>query len=223
MVTYDRLHRQCRTLENIFDSKLTTYAHLAATIAQPNQDVEATGSSNRWKDLEQELGDLLTELEDINEQLSMLASNSDTLSASMLRTIQRHREIFQDSSRELQRTKANAHTALDKANLLSGVRNDIDAYKSSAADSLLAERGRIDNSHRMTDDILAQAYETRSEFAHQRTALSSMNVRMVTVVNKMPGINSLVAMIKSRRRRDSIILGVMIGICTIILLTYLWN
>ena len=28
------------------------------------------------------------------------------------------------------------------------------AYKSSAADSLLAERGRIDSSHRMTDDIL---------------------------------------------------------------------
>jgi len=67
--------------------------------------------------------------------------------------------------------KANVHTALDKANLLSGVRNDIEcvefdtmrihndvqlsAYKSSAADSLLAERGRIDNSHRMTDDILA--------------------------------------------------------------------
>jgi len=117
----------------------------------------------------------------------MLASNPDTLSASMLRTIQRHREIFQDSSRELRRTKvcyyypltlkcstlhkANVHTALDKANLLSGVRNDIEcvefdtmrmhndvqfsAYKSSAADSLLAERGRIDNSHRMTDDILA--------------------------------------------------------------------
>lgn len=39
----------------------------------------------------------------------------------------------------------------------------------------------------------------------------------------MPGINSLVSMIKSRRRRDSIILGVLIGTCTIILLTYLWN
>lgn len=64
--------------------------------------------------------------------------------------------------------------ALEQANLLSGVRNDIEyahafhflsngpkvdflifsAYKSSAADSLLAERGRIDSSHRMTDDIL---------------------------------------------------------------------
>ena len=29
------------------------------------------------------------------------------------------------------------------------------AYKSSAADSLLAERGHIDNSHRMTDDMIA--------------------------------------------------------------------
>lgn len=59
MTTYDRLHRQCRTLENLFDSKLTTYAQLAATLAQPEQDVEASGSSNRWKDLEQELDDLL--------------------------------------------------------------------------------------------------------------------------------------------------------------------
>ena len=62
MTTYDKVHRQCRTLENIFDSKLTTYAQLAVTIAQPNQDVEATGSSNRWKDLEQELEDLLSEV-----------------------------------------------------------------------------------------------------------------------------------------------------------------
>lgn len=62
MTTYDRLHRQCRTLENLFDSKLTTYAQLAATITQPNQDVEASGSSNRWKDLEQELEDLLSKV-----------------------------------------------------------------------------------------------------------------------------------------------------------------
>jgi golgi SNAP receptor complex member 1 len=59
--------------------------------------------------------------------------------------------------------------ALDQKNLLSGVRNDIEwvltillkrfllslsTYKSSAADSLLAERGRIDSSHQMMDDLL---------------------------------------------------------------------
>ncbi|KAF9469808.1 snare region anchored in the vesicle membrane C-terminus-domain-containing protein [Collybia nuda] len=225
MSNYEQLHRQCRTLENIFDTKLTSYSQLVSTISQPTEDLEATGSSERWKDLEMELDehDVVWFLEETNEQLSTLSSTPDTLSASMLRAVQRHRELFQDNARELRRTKTSVKNALDQANLLSGVRNDIDAYKSSAADSLLAERGRIDSSHRMTDDVLNQAYETRSEFSRQRSALSGINTRMLGVLNTMPGINNLVSMIKSRRRRDSIILGLVIGICLIIILSYLWN
>ncbi|CAA7264833.1 unnamed protein product [Cyclocybe aegerita] len=223
MSNYDQLHRQCRTLENLFDSKLTSYSQLAASISRPGQDIESSGSTERWKDLEVELDDLAAKLEEINEQLAVLAGTPDLMSASMLRAIQRHRELHQDNIRELKRTKTNTKHALDQANLLSGVRNDIDAYKSSAADSLLAERGRIDSSHRMTDDILQQAYETRSEFSRQRTSLAGINNRMVQVLGTMPGINSLVSMIKSRRRRDSIIMGVLIGVCAIILLTYIWH
>ncbi|THV07457.1 v-SNARE protein [Dendrothele bispora CBS 962.96] len=222
MTNYEQLHRQCRTLENLFDSKLTSYSQLVSTISRPNDDVEASGSRERWKDLEVEAEDLLEKLEETNEQLSALANNPDTLSPSMLRAIQRHRELFQDYSRELKRTKASVQNAMDQVNLLSGVRNDIDAYKSSAADSLLAERGRIDSSHRMTDELLDQAYETRSEFSRQRTSLAGINTRMASVLNTMPGINNLVSMIKSRRRRDSIIMGVVIGICMILLLSYLW-
>ncbi|KAG6879567.1 hypothetical protein C0992_001394 [Termitomyces sp. T32_za158] len=102
----------------------------------------------------------------------------------MLRAIQRHREVFQDNALELKRTKASAKSALDQANLLNGVRNDIDAYKSSTADALLAERGRIESSHRMTDDVLEQAYETRSEFARQRASLAGINTRMVDVLSE---------------------------------------
>jgi Golgi SNAP receptor complex protein 1 len=58
MSTYDQLHRQCRTLENLFDSKLTSYSQLVSTISR-NEDLEASGSSARWKDLELELDDLL--------------------------------------------------------------------------------------------------------------------------------------------------------------------
>ncbi|KAF8910140.1 v-SNARE protein [Gymnopilus junonius] len=223
MSQYDQLHRQCRTLENLFDSKLTSYSQLAANISRPGQDVESSGSLERWKDLELELDDLLSKLEEINEQLGVLASKPELMSASMLRAIQRHRELYQDNMRELKRTKTNVKQAFDQANLLSGVRNDIDAYKSSAADSLLAERGRIDSSHQMTDTVIEQAYETRSEFSRQRTSLSGINNRMVQVIGTMPGINNLVSMIKSRRRRDSIIMGVLIGVCFILLLTYLWR
>ncbi|RXW24028.1 hypothetical protein EST38_g1807 [Candolleomyces aberdarensis] len=185
------------------------------------QDLEANGSPERWKDLELELDDLSTKLQEINDQLGELASKPELLSTSMLRAIQRHRELHQDNVRELKRSKGNVKSALDQATLLSGVRNDIDAYKSSAADSLLAERGRIDSSHRMTDDIIDQAYETRAEFSRQRTSLAGINTRIVQVMNTMPGINNLIGMIKSRRRRDAIIMGVVIGVCMILLLSYM--
>ncbi|KAK0466349.1 uncharacterized protein EV420DRAFT_824274 [Desarmillaria tabescens] len=222
MANYEQLHRQCRTLESLFDSKLTSYSQLVSALSRPNEDVEANGSSERWKDLELEVDDLLEKLEETNEKLGALANEPDIVSQSMLRAIQRHRELFQDNVREVKRTKASVKQAMEQANLLSGVRNDIDAYKSSAADSLLAERGRIDGSHRMTDDMIDQAYETRSEFARQRSSLAGINTRMVNVINTMPGINNIVSMIKSRRRRDSVILGVIIGICIILILSYLW-
>lgn len=56
---YEQLHRQCRTLENLFDAKLTSYSQLVAAISGPSDDVEGSGSRERWKDLELEVEDLL--------------------------------------------------------------------------------------------------------------------------------------------------------------------
>ena len=94
------------------------------------------------------------------------------------------------------------------------------AYKSSAAESLLAERGRIDSSHQMIDATLEcvlnylllfssclltisslrfflcfcasrQAHETRAEFARQRSSLGSIQTRMVGVLSKLRSTPSL--------------------------------
>jgi len=226
MATYDSLHRQCRTLESLFDTKLTAYSRVASTISRSDSGLEASGSGARWRDMEVEIDELLEKLEETNEQLGTLANDQYSPQGpptqSMLRAIQRHRDVWQDYARELKRTKSNVQQALDKANLLTGVRNDIDAYKSSAADSLLAERGRIDSSHRMTDDVLDQAYATRNEFRDQSASLSGINARMTGVISTMPGINQLVGMIGSKRRRDAIILGSVIGICVIII-WYAWR
>ncbi|KAG5351702.1 hypothetical protein C0989_005215 [Termitomyces sp. Mn162] len=239
MSDYEQLHRQCRTLENLFDTKLTSYSQLSASLSRAHGNLEANGSGERWRDLEAELDDLLEKAEETNERLATISNTPELLSQSMLRAIQRHREVFQDNARELKRTKvqpldissisilsifkASVKSALDQANLLNGVRNDIDAYKSSTADALLAERGRIESSHRMTDDVLDQAYETRSEFARQRASLAGINNRMMDVLSTMPGINNVIGLIKSRRRRDHIILGVIIGVCIVIILTYVWS
>ena len=38
----------------------------------------------------------------------------------------------------------------------------------------------------------------------------------------MPGINNPLGMIKTRRRRDALIIGCVIGLCTVLLLMYVF-
>jgi len=222
MANYDSLHRQCRTLESLFDAKLTSYSRLAASISRAgtHDDVEAGPS---WREAESEVEDLLEKLGETNAELDAVAQDSDNPpSQSMLRAIQRHRDVCQDYGREFRRTKANVQTAVDQANLLSGVRNDIDAYKSSAAESLLAERGRIDSSHQMIDATLDQARETRAEFGRQRSSLGAIQTRMIGVLNTVPGISGILTMIHNRRRRDTYIIGGLMGVCLFFLLRYMF-
>jgi Golgi SNAP receptor complex protein 1 len=85
-----------------------------------------------------------------------------------------------------------------------------------------------------------QARATRTDFAQQSSTLAGINLRMQSVISvfhsvvhvlllihlhildTMPGINNLIGMIKSRRRRDAIIMGLVIGVCLILLLTYVF-
>ena len=64
MANYDSLHRQCRTLESLFDAKLTSYARLAASISRSGaeHDLEAGPS---WRDAETEVEDLLEKVRPI--------------------------------------------------------------------------------------------------------------------------------------------------------------
>jgi Golgi SNAP receptor complex protein 1 len=93
----------------------------------------------------------------------------------------------------------------------------------------------------MTDQLLEQAYETRAEFGQQRNAISGINTRMYGVLSMfsspstlcvtdnaaaaatMPGINSLLGMIRSRRRRDAIIIGMLLGLGFVVILMYHWG
>ena len=58
MANYDSLHRQCRTLESLFDAKLTSYARLAASISRAGADDDLEAGPS-WREAESEVADLL--------------------------------------------------------------------------------------------------------------------------------------------------------------------
>jgi len=167
--------------------------------------------------------------ESLVSQLSRLLDSESTLTASALKqtNLARHREILLDHRRELARLRSTLTDARARANLLSTVRNDISAYRSSSqnpadaeADYMLDERGRIDSSHGVVDSVLGQAYAINEGFGRQRETLASVNRRIVGAAAQVPGINGLIGRIGAKKRRDGIILGGFIAFCFLVLLYF---
>lgn len=101
------------------------------------------------------------------------------------------------------------------------MQSDIDEYRANnpeaaEADYMLDERNRIDRSNDATDSVLSQAYAINESFIIQRETLASINRRITMAASKVPGINSIIGRISTRKRRDGIIMGTFIALCFIV-------
>jgi len=226
--SWDSLRRQTRECENSLEQQLTMLSKLAATVSTSysSSGVLPHDSKQAYSDQEREVDAELAKLTNlVDAMIALLDSTADGVTTAMKHTATRHRDILADYTKDFKRTKSSLREAEQRANLLGSVREEISAFKastsSSTSEQLLAERSKIDSSHRMADEVLGQAFETRYEFQRQRSTLTSVSSRMGGVLSQVPGINSLIGMINSRRRRDSVILGSVICACVVVLLWWI--
>lgn len=85
---------------------------------------------------------------------------------------------------------------------------------------MLDERTRLERSHGVADSVLSQAYAVNESFGLQRESLGGIQRRIVGAASQVPGINSLMGRIGSKKRRDGIILGGFIAVCCLLLLWF---
>lgn len=216
-----QLRQQIRTLESQTESVFHTYSQYASAPNLPDKPSEDEQRN------EAEILDLLEKRESLISQLSRLLDSESAATASSLKqnNLSRHREILTEHRSELKRLKASIAEARDRQHLLSSVRSDIDAYRSSnpadaEAEYMLQERGRIDNSHNVIDGIISQAYAINENFGLQRETIASINRRITGAAAQIPGVNGLIQRIGAKRRRDGIILASFIAFCVLMFLYF---
>ncbi|KJX99986.1 vesicle transport v-SNARE protein Gos1 [Zymoseptoria brevis] len=215
-----QLRQQARAQETQTESLFHTYAQYAS-----KADIEPKPSEEESK-TEEQLNEILEKRTALLGQLARTLDSEPTPSALKSTNLARHREILTQHRTELARLKAQITHARDRANLLSNVRNDIDAYRSAQnpeaqeAEYMLNERRRIDNSHNMADSVLSQAYAVNESFGLQRESLVGIQRRITGAAAQIPGINGLMQRIGSKKRRDGIILGSFIALCFLALLWF---
>uniref|UniRef100_A0A3Q4M6F0 Golgi SNAP receptor complex member 1 n=1 Tax=Neolamprologus brichardi TaxID=32507 RepID=A0A3Q4M6F0_NEOBR len=225
---WEDLRKQARQLENELDLKLVSFSKLCTSYSSSSPDQrmrdsrsDSLGSShdNSLVAMTTELDQLLANLTAVNDKMAEYISTPGVSShnAGLMHTLQRHRDILQDYTHEFHKIKSNFYSLREREDLLGSVHRDIESYKSSSG---------VNN--RRTELFLKEhenqfhTYHKKIEknITFQRGMLKSIQTRVTTLANRFPAINSLIQKINLRKRRDSIILGVVIGVCTILLLLY---
>ncbi|CAK7265379.1 protein transport protein gos1 [Sporothrix epigloea] len=221
---WTQLRQQVRSLESQTESHLHTYSQLSTSSSIPLKP------SEQEQQTEKKLDEMLSKRENIIRQLTRILDSDPSLTASAVKqnNLALLREKYEEHRRDLTRLKSQLHHARDRANLMANVRNDISSHRAGGdsggeisaeaaeADYMLGERSRIDNSHNMVDSVLSQAYAVNENFGLQRETLNNINRRITLAASKVPGINTLMNRISSKKRRDGIIMGSFIALCFIL-------
>ncbi|XP_022653727.1 Golgi SNAP receptor complex member 1-like [Varroa jacobsoni] len=236
---WEELRKQARHLENEIDLKLVSFSKVGTSLGSrdfthENSDtvplLSSAASGHVVDSMTEEIEHLLSLLQQLNDDMSECEGGG----SSRQHTLQRHRDILKDYTAEFNKTRNNIESRRQREELLgTSGRGDSAStdhkMKGAAAsgggvnrraDFYLKEHEHIRNSERLVSDQINIAIRTREELRNQRGTLKSMQTRVTTLANRFPVLNSLLQRIHIRKRRDSIILGLVIGTCTLLLLLY---
>ncbi|KAF0294931.1 Golgi SNAP receptor complex member 1 [Amphibalanus amphitrite] len=229
--SWEDLRKQARQVENELDVKLVAYSKLGAgyasapSVVPGDQQPLLSGDDQQVEKTEADIEACLTKLSTINERMCEFSASGAASSAAVTHTLQRHRDILQDYTQEFRRTKTALDASRDRQQLLG--RSDDSSYKNGRLnrrlDHLLKENEHIRNSDRLIDEQIAIAMETREHLGSQRATFKAIQTRVNDLAHRFPMINSLVQRIQLRKRRDSLILGAVIGLCLIFFIWYLFG
>ncbi|KAL6098786.1 gosr1 [Pungitius sinensis] len=237
---WEDLRKQARQLENELDLKLVSFSKLCTSYSSSsNRDQrtrdsrsDSVGSSqDMLVSMTTELEQLLANLTAVNDKMAEYTNSPGASShnAALMHTLQRHRDILQDYTLEFHKTKSNFFSLREREDLLGSIHRDIESYKSSAGvnnrktELILKEHEHLRNSDSLIDNAISIAIATKENITFQRGMLKSIQTRVTTLANRFPVINNLIQKINLRKRRDSLILGGVIGVCTILLLLYFFH
>ncbi|XP_009987030.1 PREDICTED: Golgi SNAP receptor complex member 1, partial [Tauraco erythrolophus] len=235
------LRKQARQLENELDLKLVSFSKLCTSSSSARDGrrdssdttplLNGSSQDRMFETMAVEIEQLLGKLTGINDKMAEYTNSAGvpSLNAALMHTLQRHRDILQDYTHEFHKTKANFLAIRERENLLGSVRKDIESYKSGSGvnnrrtELFLKEHEHLRNSDRLIEETISIAMATKENMTSQRGMLKSIQSKMNTLANRFPAVNSLIQRINLRKRRDSLILGSIIGICTILLLLYAFH
>ncbi|RNF09527.1 golgi family SNARE protein [Trypanosoma rangeli] len=158
---------------------------------------------------------------------SLLETMADTARALPLEsTAQSHTERFlqlaADKRRTVARLVADFKRRREWVELMPSVTNDLETHREGeGVRFLIEEQESLRHTQRRLNTILTQVDTSREQLRGQRDAFTRMEDRAMQIALRVPLIKKVLGRIDSRRRREALILGGVIGVC-MLLVIFFW-
>ncbi|KAJ2942904.1 hypothetical protein O0L34_g15093 [Tuta absoluta] len=221
--SWEELRKQARHLENDIDVKLVAFSKLGVSSGPSSLNSESVpliNSDDMFDTMSMELEQLLNKLSQINDKMADLAPSG----AATMHTIKRHREILMDYQQEFSKTSQRVNARREREELLRGGSPPPSALGGlNRRDQYAKEANHLHSSHMLVDEQINIAMEARDHLSSQRQTFKRMQTRFNDITNRFPMLNSLIFRINARKRRDSLIIGLVVAVCTFLMLYYAFH
>lgn len=211
--SWDALRKQARKLEAQLDEQMNSFRKLVAT---------KVNSGDNY--IESTVEQLLKQLDQVNNQMRAWVSSGGTEMVS--HTLTRHQEILQDLTQEFYRLRSSLRAKQEHASLLQDFREfdrsslDLEEGGDSVEKALLKEHASISRSTGQMDSVISQAQSTLGALMVQRSTFGGINSKLSNVSSRLPTVNQILASIKKKKSMDTIILSLVVSVCTFLTFIY---
>jgi len=161
--------------------------------------------------------------DEILNNLTRISESDSTISTVKLQQLSRHKEILQENWKVFAQIRSSIIQERNKLNLLFNVQSDIASHQKNNSienelDYIQDESNRANKLNNFADTLISRAYETRESLLNSNSTLNSASNRITNSMSQIPGLNIIIAKINTRRKRDALILSLLISTCILILL-----
>jgi len=213
--SWESLKTKAKGLQGELDGKLQELGRLNKRLGSSGGGVAALdGQIQVVVGLRDELERGLANLADASEALARVAATGPQVAQAT-----RFRETHQDLMRDFKRVAQSIEHQYQHARLIPKGRASADT-KDDEEKGLVRERGALQATLSMTDDIIAQATKTHESMKGQRETLTSTHGKVGALVTMFPGISGLVSRISDRKTKEQMVLSSVIAGCVIFTIWY---
>jgi len=215
----ERLNQEAYSIENELEKKIESFSHMVIIVGET-----MNLSQNECNNIQLDIENLLNKLRSSVERMGQVLSESNKFDSYNNSNLQRHREVLYDFTQEFIKLKGQVVSSRERYVLFEGLKDDDSGKETDTAKTslLLREREHILNSNRLTESTIAQAHLFRERLSGQNKDVGDSKATLSSMTSRFPVIDSFLSGIDSRRRRDTVIVGIFISICLIIMFL-LWN